>query len=47
LPVEEWAELLQELRLLRVVLEQQNELLVVLIEGQREIKHEVMRAGLS
>jgi hypothetical protein len=43
----EWAELLAELRLLRELVERQNELLVALIEGQRRMEEEIVRAGLG
>lgn len=44
---QQWAELLAELRLLRRLVERQNELLMALIEGQRRVEEEIMRAGLG
>jgi hypothetical protein len=42
----EWAELLQELRSLREVLERQYELLAAILSSQQRIEEEIRRAGL-
>jgi hypothetical protein len=44
---QQWAELLEELRLLRRLVERQNELLAGLLEMQNRIREEIMRAGLG
>jgi hypothetical protein len=43
----EWAELLEELRSLREVLERQYELLAAILSAQQRIEEEIKRAGLG
>ena len=44
---QQWAELLEELRLLRRLVERQNELLAGLLEMERRVEEAVNRAGLG
>lgn len=43
----QWAELLRELRLLRQLVERQNELLTALVVIQQRVEDEIRRAGLG
>lgn len=43
----QWAELLRELRLLRQLVERQNELLAALVVIQQRVEDEIRRAGLG